>query len=203
MSTRNHPAREEILSLIREGRGMAYVWRTLREKYGDPHGTYGRLVYDIIQDNAASNASHDNPASVPSVNPNSTPTEHHDAIALSNQHSNPSITQPHYNIIVINPPPLSLDVAMVPLATRLNDWRQRVNKGWELGITVNPEQLAKDLGYYDIAYSYRTGQLTSYLLLDDSTPPKRGDDFAESLNQMMRACFQLAMWVAMFRGMGT
>ena len=188
--TPNGPTRDEIISLIREGRGMAYVWNTLKERYGPPHGTYGRLVYDTIQDNAASNNS---PVTAPE-NTNSPTTEHHDAIVLSNPDSpsatgadNPPIMQPAYNITVINPPPLPPNVAMVPYATRLKDWKLRVRKGWEAGIPFDPAQLADNLGYYDIAYHWRTGALTwDIFRQQDEDTSRRPEDFYKSLEEMMR-----------------
>lgn len=55
------PSREEILALLDEKKGMAYVWQTLRQKHGSPKGTYGANVYAaIISRNKPANDGHDN-----------------------------------------------------------------------------------------------------------------------------------------------
>ena len=209
MAAQVGPETDEILALKRVG--MAHLWNTLKEKYGDPHGTYGSRVYDAILRDAASNASHNNPANIAPVNANSAPTEHHDPIALSNQNStaiipasNSPISQPVYNII--NPLPLPLPVAMVPLGTRLKDWKRRVRKGMEAGIDFDPAQLAERLGYYDIAYYYRRGDLVLYILQDDEekkeTPRKPEDDDVQFFRSIMRDCSRLQMLAMMLRMMG-
>jgi hypothetical protein len=54
------PSREEIIALLKEGKGMARVWQTLREKYGPSKGTYGSYVYSVIMaHNTAAHAKHD------------------------------------------------------------------------------------------------------------------------------------------------
>jgi len=42
------PSKEEIISLIRQKKGTVYVWQALKQKYGNPKGTYGALAYSVI-----------------------------------------------------------------------------------------------------------------------------------------------------------
>jgi len=42
------PSKEEIIGLLKEGKGITHVWQKLKEKYGNPKGTYGSHAYSVI-----------------------------------------------------------------------------------------------------------------------------------------------------------
>ncbi len=63
------PSKEEIIELLREGKGITHVWKKLKEKYGNPKGTYGSHVYSvIIAHNNAIHPKQDNSINNPSDN---------------------------------------------------------------------------------------------------------------------------------------
>jgi hypothetical protein len=133
--------------------------------------------------------------------------EHHDPIVLSKQDSQgitskyePQMMQPVYNILVINPPPLPLQVAAVPYATRLNDWKLRVRKGVEAGISFDPAQLADSMGYYDIAYHWRTGSLT-WDIFRQRDDRQRNEFDNKWFEEMFLLAFQVRIWTNFLRSL--
>jgi hypothetical protein len=42
------PTEAEIIDLIKQGKGVANLWSTLRAKYGPAKATYGPFVYSIL-----------------------------------------------------------------------------------------------------------------------------------------------------------
>lgn len=50
----NVPNKSEIIDLLNKHKGTAYVWRSLRNKYGPPENTNGSFVKDVISAHKAS-----------------------------------------------------------------------------------------------------------------------------------------------------